>query len=154
PPLPERLEETCLLLNSIGLDSKKFIQGMLTSTDSIIARRRGSWGTEKGWISKRELLDGFKALIFSGNERWSAFILKEAKEIVIRENLPSGDPPDGMFHSSKNVTHEFFLQEEEQRQDSLVEKNMPFLHSLVSAKLGHARDIRQREREKRKGIKQ
>ncbi|KAH9817899.1 hypothetical protein DFH28DRAFT_863684, partial [Melampsora americana] len=63
------------------LDSKSFIQGMLTSTDSIVARRCGSWGTEKGWISTKEVLGGFKALIckdqISGKERWSLFILQE-----------------------------------------------------------------------------
>ncbi|KAG0149338.1 hypothetical protein CROQUDRAFT_688517, partial [Cronartium quercuum f. sp. fusiforme G11] len=40
---------------------------------------------------------------------WSReFIPKEAKEIVIRENLPSGKPPDGMYYHSKNITHAFF----------------------------------------------
>lgn len=179
PPLSERLEETCKNLNLVGLDSKSFIQGMLTCTDSIIARRRGSWGTEKGWVSTKEVLEGFKALICkdrtSGKERWAWFILKEvcsffgflsicvlmfslandkAKEIVIGENLPSGDPPHGMFHSSKNITHDFFSQEEEHRRDSLVAMHMPFLHLLVSAKLEHARDIRQKERLKKNVMKQ
>ncbi|KAH9822626.1 hypothetical protein DFH28DRAFT_881868, partial [Melampsora americana] len=154
PSLPQRLEDTCKNLRSVGLDAKKFIQAMLTSTDPIVARRRASWGTENGWISTKEVLEGFKTLICqdrtSGLDRWSDFILQEAKAIVIRENLPSGEPPHGMFHSSKNVTHGFFLKEEEQRRDTLVEMNMPFLHSLVSAKLEHAREIRQKERAKRK----
>ncbi|KAH9808413.1 hypothetical protein DFH28DRAFT_909895 [Melampsora americana] len=158
PSLPQKLEDTCKNLRLVGLDAKKFIQAMLTSTDPIVARRRASWGTENGWILTKEVLEGFKTLILldylwrtmDTDNLFSKCQNEKAKAIVIRENLPSGEPPHGMFHSSKNVTHGFFLKEEEQRRDTLVEMNMPFLHSLVLAKLEHAREIRQKERAKRK----
>lgn len=80
--LADKLINTCEHLNSIGLDAKKFVQAMLTSTDPDVAKRRGSWGTDHGWVSTREVLNGFKTLIAkdrrgSGKDRWSAFILEE-----------------------------------------------------------------------------
>lgn len=79
--LAEKLIQSCERLNNLGLDAKKFVQGMLTSTDSAVAKRRGSWGTEYGWVSTAEVLNGFKSVIckdsLSGKERWASFILQE-----------------------------------------------------------------------------
>lgn len=79
--LPEKLLDSCARLNRLGLDAKKFVQGMLTSTDSAVAKRRGSWGTEYGWASTTEVLNGFKTVIckdsISGKDRWASFILQE-----------------------------------------------------------------------------
>ncbi|KAH9819494.1 hypothetical protein DFH28DRAFT_886685, partial [Melampsora americana] len=149
--LADKLIEACVQLNKLGLNAKKFVQGMLTSTDSAVADRRGSWGTEYGWVSTHEVLKGFKDIIckdhVSGKERWASFILEEAKEIVIREDLPSGEPPFGMHYNSQNITHEFFSQENEELRDQSVAENMPFLHSIVSAKLEHAAFKRQKKRD-------
>ncbi|KAH9808054.1 hypothetical protein DFH28DRAFT_911486, partial [Melampsora americana] len=116
--LADKLIEACVQLNKLGLNAKKFVQGMLTLTDSAVADRRGSWGTEYGWVSTHEVLKGFKDIIckdhVSGKEQWASFILEEAKEIVIREDLPSGEPPFGMHYNSQNITHEFFSQENEE----------------------------------------
>ncbi|KAH9807935.1 hypothetical protein DFH28DRAFT_826110, partial [Melampsora americana] len=146
-----KLIKTCNELNAVGLDSKKFILGMLSSTDSTVAHRRGSWGTEYGWVSTHEVLTGFKRLIckdnVSGKQRWASFILQEAKEIVIRENLPSGEPPLGMFYNSQNITHEFFSQDNEELRDGLVAEHMPFLHSIILAKLEHAATKQENKRQ-------
>lgn len=71
----------------------------------------------------------------------------QAKEIVIREDLPKGEPPLGMHYNSQNITHEFFSQTNEELRDQLVERNMPFLHAIVSAKLEHASVKRERKRQ-------
>lgn len=67
-----------------------------------------------------------------------------------REDLPSGEPPLGMHHNSQNITHDFFSQENEELRDQLVAENMPFLHSIVSAKLEHAKMKRENKRESSK----
>lgn len=79
--------------------------------------------------------------------------LIKAKEIVIREELPSGDPPRGMNYTSKNINHCFFDPEEETLRDDLVALNMPFLHALMTSKLVHAGEVRAKEQEKRKAMR-
>lgn len=82
--LADKLMNTCKHLNSIGLDAKKFVQGMLTSTDPDVAKRRWSWGIDNGWVSTCEVLNGFKRLIDKdrrgdGKDRWASFILQEVR---------------------------------------------------------------------------
>lgn len=75
--------------------------------------------------------------------------LTQAKEIIIRENLPSGKPPNGMFYNSKQITHSFFESESQELRDDLVTSHMSFLHDLIRVKLEHACDLRERDRTRR-----
>lgn len=72
---------------------------------------------------------------------------------MIQEELPSGEPPRGMHYTSKNIDHQFFEPEAEERRDDMIALNMPFLHSLITSKLLHAQEVRARERERKREMK-
>ncbi|KAH9824861.1 hypothetical protein DFH28DRAFT_920861 [Melampsora americana] len=126
-----------------GYESKKFIQNFLTSTNKVIKEQRGKWGTSTGWKSTKLLMTTIGGLVKDNKEngltRWSKeFILEEAKEIVNHQDPPSGEPPNGMFYNSKNVTHTFFDDNAEKDRMSVIESSMDFMHSLIKFKLGYA----------------
>lgn len=73
-------------------------------------------------------------------------VVVQAKEITISQNPPSGVAPEGSFYSTQNLTHEFFEPAAEARRDERIKKDMSFLHSLITAKLSHAEEIRAKKR--------
>lgn len=81
----QKLISICQHINSLGMYPKEFIQRMLTSSDSKVAKRRGSWGNQSGWVSTLEVLRGFKSVICrgknGGKERWARFILEEVRKV-------------------------------------------------------------------------
>ncbi|KAH9824050.1 hypothetical protein DFH28DRAFT_1162164, partial [Melampsora americana] len=146
PPLHERIITICDEINRLGLSPKKFVYHFLTNDNAAVKERRGKWATEEGWHSTKELLltigNLVKASKDSGIERWSnEFILDEAT-IVIREDIPKGHPPIGLYYNSKNITQSFFEDNAEELRMRLVKENMSFLHSLIKAKLEHASKMR------------
>lgn len=54
--------------------------------------------------------------------------------------------PEGSFHSTQDLQHDFFSMEADTRRDDMIKEGMPFLHSLVTAKLADAKTRRQSRR--------
>lgn len=76
--------------------------------------------------------------------------MTKAKEIVIQQDLPSGDAPTGLYLNASNITHSCFDEQSQELRDQVVAKNMDFLHALMLAKLKHVQALRAQERSKRK----
>lgn len=77
-----RTVSICEYINSLGLNSKSFIQNLLDSNVSEVASRRQFWGTQTGWNSTQNVLMSIKRRVIesdkrSGTKNWYDFILKE-----------------------------------------------------------------------------
>ncbi|KAH9810016.1 hypothetical protein DFH28DRAFT_1111233 [Melampsora americana] len=103
----------CEYINSLGMNPKSFVQNLLDSNLPAIVSKRQFWGTETGWEPTRKLIMSIKRRAYdndkkTGTQNWSNFVLKEAHEIVNREEPPRGHSPKGNFYSTDWITYNFF----------------------------------------------
>ncbi|KAH9824708.1 hypothetical protein DFH28DRAFT_878113 [Melampsora americana] len=113
-----RTIKICDYIKMVGMNPKEFIQNLLDSEVPGIPSRRQYWSTLTGWDSTEKLILSIKKRVIEserkdGTDRWNAFILKEAHEIVNREEPPRGNAPKGSFHSAENVDYNFFESQSE-----------------------------------------
>ena len=56
----------------------------------------------------------------------------KAINILLKEEPPKGNYPEGLFHSSTDVTGSFFSTTEKERKEKLLtEVHMPFLYGMI-----------------------
>ncbi|POW04054.1 hypothetical protein PSHT_11328 [Puccinia striiformis] len=111
----------------------------LTQSNTDIKIRRRLWGSAKGWDSTIEVVNAARDLICgspAGRTYWNSYILSEAQKIVRKEAPPSGEYPNGAFHSSRKIDPTIFSEEEKfTRFQDMCQEHMPFLYQLLIYKL-------------------
>ncbi|POW07051.1 hypothetical protein PSTT_08563 [Puccinia striiformis] len=142
PSENEKVLEICKLLNKkpVKMTPKRFMEIFLASEDSDIAYLRRLWSVEKsGLKSTLRLLPLIRDEVLrteGGQDAWSAFIQREAVDILVTEEPPRGAYPRGSFHSSLSVQASFFTRESQQLQDTaMTTDHMPFLYGLIMGML-------------------
>ncbi|KAH9808787.1 hypothetical protein DFH28DRAFT_1226289 [Melampsora americana] len=96
---------------------------------------------------KRRAYDNDKK---TGTQNWSNFVLKEAHEIVKREEPPRGHSPKGNFYSTDRITYDFFKTTSEDAREKIVIESMPFLYALIYQKIELANTARMKRRQERR----
>ncbi|KAH9824765.1 hypothetical protein DFH28DRAFT_1016103, partial [Melampsora americana] len=145
----------CEYINSLGMNPKSFVQNLLDSNLPAIVSKRQFWGTETGWESTRKLIMSIKRRAYdndkkTGTQNWSNFVLKEAHEIVNREEPPRGHSPKGNFYSTDRITYDFFKTTSEDAREKFVVESMPFLYALIYQKIELANTARMKRRQERR----
>ncbi|POW01479.1 hypothetical protein PSHT_12515 [Puccinia striiformis] len=127
------------VIQTFGLDPKRFITAFLQSTHEQIVLNRHLWGAPIGWPSTFKVLDSIKTVVrktTEGKSRWKAYILSEAKEILAAEGGAHGQFPAGNYYNSSKITPGFFDEEaKSERVVKLITEDMPFLYELLKDKL-------------------
>ncbi|KAH9814588.1 hypothetical protein DFH28DRAFT_865743, partial [Melampsora americana] len=141
----------CDYIQKLGSDPKKFIQNLLDSTKPEIIKKRQFWGTSRGWSSTEKILLSIKRRILDGSdqtglERWNNFILREAKVIVNKEELPRGTGLQGAFYSANKIDESFLTPQSEENRATLIRESMPFLHALIYSKIEESNKAREKVR--------
>ncbi|POW09948.1 hypothetical protein PSTT_06396 [Puccinia striiformis] len=118
------------VIQTFGLDPKRFITAFLQSTHEQIVLNRHLWGAPIGWPSTFKVLDSIKTVVrktTEGKSRWKAYILSEAKEILAAEGGAHGQFPAGNYYNSSKITPGFFDEEaKSERVVKLITEDMPF----------------------------
>ncbi|EFP91557.1 uncharacterized protein PGTG_17611 [Puccinia graminis f. sp. tritici CRL 75-36-700-3] len=141
PAETQKVLTCCKLLNSTPakITPKRFLQIFLDSGSSEIAYLRRLWAQPRGISSTMDLVHLLRREILStpeGSKEWTAFIQEEAIQILVSQEAPRGNYPNGSFHSSLTVKGSFFDSREQLIQQSLMtEEHMPFLYGLINGML-------------------
>ncbi|EFP93652.2 hypothetical protein PGT21_024613 [Puccinia graminis f. sp. tritici] len=142
PPLKtesDKVLRICQAMEELKLTPKKFMVAFLTQSNTNIKIRRRLWGSAKGWDSTIEVVNAARDLICgsaAGRLYWNSYILSEAQKIVRKEAPPSGEYPNGAFHSSRKIDPTIFSEEEKfTRFQDMCQEHMPFLYQLLIYKL-------------------
>ncbi|KAI7940422.1 hypothetical protein MJO28_014074 [Puccinia striiformis f. sp. tritici] len=128
----KKVLDSCSLLNSKPgkMTPKKFLEIYMSTANSNVAYLRQYWSTDRGLKSTMQLLPLLRNEILrtdGGREAWTSFIQQEAVDILVSQEAPRGNYPQGSFHSSLSVEKSFFTSEEQARQDTaLTNQHMPF----------------------------
>ncbi|KAI7941831.1 hypothetical protein MJO29_013905, partial [Puccinia striiformis f. sp. tritici] len=128
----KKVLDSCSLLNSKPgkMTPKKFLEIYMSTANSNVAYLRQYWSTDRGLKSTMQLLPLLRDEILrtdGGREAWTSFIQQEAVDILVSQEAPRGNYPQGSFHSSLSVEKSFFTSEEQARQDTaLTNQHMPF----------------------------
>lgn len=64
-------------------------------------------------------------------------------------DLPRGEAPNGSFYNAGKIEHDFFKEISEADRDESLRNHMPFLHSILYAKIETAIIAREKVRKKR-----
>ncbi|EGF97599.1 uncharacterized protein MELLADRAFT_69880 [Melampsora larici-populina 98AG31] len=59
----------------------------------------------------------------------------EAKCIVTSQEPPRGTAPQGSYYSSRDITTDFFSEENNTTREIALQTSMPFLYELINAKI-------------------
>ncbi|KAA1137120.1 hypothetical protein PGTUg99_013708 [Puccinia graminis f. sp. tritici] len=141
PAETQKVLTACKLLNSTPakITPKRFLQIFLDSRSSEIAYLRRLWAQPRGISSTMDLVNLLRREILSspeGRKEWMGFIQEQAIQILVSQEAPRGNYPNGSFHSSLTVKGAFFAPQEQHIQQSLMtEEHMPFLYGLINGML-------------------
>ncbi|EFP89319.2 uncharacterized protein PGTG_15498 [Puccinia graminis f. sp. tritici CRL 75-36-700-3] len=141
PVVDEKVLQVCKHLNSLPtkITPKVFISRFLQSGHSDLPLLRGHWAGDKGINTTMELVETLRSVINKtsvGRSAWNAFIQAEAIKILIKQEPPRGNYPQGGFHSSSTVGEDFFTPEaKEEHERRLTEEHMPFLFGMLMGML-------------------
>ncbi|EFP76793.2 uncharacterized protein PGTG_02254 [Puccinia graminis f. sp. tritici CRL 75-36-700-3] len=141
PVTDEKVLQVCKLLNSLPtkMTPKMFISRFLQSGHSDLPLLRGHWAGDKGIDSTMELVGTLRNVITKtsiGQSAWNTFIEAEAISILVKQEPPRGNYPNGGFHSSSTVGEEFFTPEaKEEHERQLTVQHMPFLYNILMGML-------------------
>ncbi|KAA1130849.1 hypothetical protein PGTUg99_026233 [Puccinia graminis f. sp. tritici] len=130
----EKLLQICRLIQDLNMTPKSFIISFLESGDSDLAYRRRFWGTQTGWHSTSEVLRAIKSVVCRtqhGATGWKEFIKEEAIEIMINQEPPTGNHPNGSFYSSTTVEPSFFGHKAALERNRMIKEHMPFLYDVL-----------------------
>ncbi|KAH9471262.1 hypothetical protein Pst134EA_005169 [Puccinia striiformis f. sp. tritici] len=155
-PKEKKLLEICGLIESYGMTPKSFLDDFLKHKAAKFVVRRRLWGTGTGWKGTQALLRSIKALVCSqddGPQHWEQFILAQAIMIVQTEEPRRGTYPVGSYVNSSQLTTDFFTNEERMARDQALITQMPFLFTLLHAKLrGDAKTLDDDDPEDDQGV--
>ncbi|POV97708.1 hypothetical protein PSHT_14446 [Puccinia striiformis] len=155
-PKEKKLLEICGLIESYGMTPKSFLDDFLKHKAAKFVVRRRLWGTGTGWKGTQALLRSIKALVCSqddGPQHWEQFILAQAIMIVRTEEPRRGTYPVGSYVNSSQLTTDFFTNEERMARDQALITQMPFLFTLLHAKLrGDAKTLDDDDPEDDQGV--
>ncbi|KAA1073437.1 hypothetical protein PGT21_012114 [Puccinia graminis f. sp. tritici] len=141
-PESKRILSICDFIQSHQLTPKKFLCAFLTNPHDKIVDRRKKWPAS-GLDSTIELFTILKGVITksaAGKKRWNDIVQEEAIAIVLDQEAPRGNYPNGGYQSSATVTAEY-LSEETKRIDNekLTIEHTPFLYNLIFQVLSQSR---------------
>ncbi|EHS62708.1 uncharacterized protein PGTG_22611 [Puccinia graminis f. sp. tritici CRL 75-36-700-3] len=128
PVVNERVLQVCKHLNSLPtkITPKVFIWRFLQSGHSNLPLLRRHWAGDKGINTTMELVETLRSVINKTG----------AIKILIKQEPPRGNYPQGGFHSSSTVGEYFFTPEaKEEHERRLTEEHMPFLFGMLMGML-------------------
>ncbi|KAH9824040.1 hypothetical protein DFH28DRAFT_879217 [Melampsora americana] len=112
--------EVCKLLKEKDVSPKNFMRCYFLAENKYLKYKQRKWGIDEGWPS-------FLELIFA--------LRRTAKRIVDSQEPPRGYALKGSFYSSKSITPNFLLEENNASRDTLIQTSMPFLCKLINSKI-------------------
>ncbi|KAI9629419.1 hypothetical protein KEM48_012886 [Puccinia striiformis f. sp. tritici PST-130] len=160
-PKEKKLLEICGLIESYGMTPKSFLDDFLKHKAAKFVVRRRLWGTGTGWKGTQALLRSIKALVCSqddGPQHWEQFILAQVGVAVHQPQFGAQEPrrgtyPVGSYVNSSQLTTDFFTNEERMARDQALITQMPFLFTLLHAKLrGDAKTLDDDDPEDDQGV--
>ncbi|KAA1093440.1 hypothetical protein PGTUg99_015409 [Puccinia graminis f. sp. tritici] len=141
PVLDEKVLQVCKHLGSLPtkMTPKVFISRFLQSGHSDLPLLRGHWAGDKGIDTTMELVRTLRGVITKtsiGQCAWNTFIQAEAIDILVKQEPPRGNYPNGGFHSASTVGEDFFTPEaKEVHERQLTVQHMPFLFGMLMGML-------------------